>query len=102
MSVFISRENFAKLGVTPTQTSKTLILAGTEYTVTIPAKTKRIIIGMQSGSNQFFYGWNTGEVLFPVPAGAFRDISDIHIDETTLYLRCDDASGEVIIIEYWL
>ena len=103
-SVFISREQFAKLGVTPAQTTKTLTLANTEYSVALPTGTKRVIFGLRSGSYSFRYGWATGETNFTVPAGAFRDVSDIHLDDTTtttIYFICPDVAGEVMEIEYW-
>ena len=105
MAVFISREQFARLGVTPAQTTKTLTLANTEYSVDLPAGVKRVIFGLRSGGYSFRYGFTTGETYFTVPAGAFRDISDVHLDDTTttaIYFICPDSAGEIVEIEYWL
>jgi hypothetical protein len=104
MAVFISREQFAKLGVAPAQKTLTLTLANTEYSTTVPIGTKRVIFGLRSGSYSFRYGWVTTETNFTVPAGAFRDVSEIHLDDTavtTIYFICPDAAGEILEIEYW-
>lgn len=100
--VFISRENIAKLGLDPAQEPLTLTDANTEYSFEIPDGTKRLIIGIRSGGYSFRYGWATGNMNFTVPAGAFRDISDVHLVGKTLYAICPDAAGQILEIEYFL
>jgi len=102
MGIFISRENFDRLGVAPAQTTLSLPTAGVEASYTIPDKCKRLIFGLRSGSYSFKYGFATGAEEFTVPAGAFRDISDVYLVSQVLWVKCDEASGQTLEIEYWL
>lgn len=102
MGIFISRENLDRLGVAPAQDTKILTLQSTEYSWTVPDGCKRVVFGLRSGSYSLKYGWATAELNFTVPAGAFRDVSDIYLVSQTLWFKCDDAAGEVVEIEYFL
>ena len=99
--VFISREQLAKLGIDPAQATLTLTTAGTEYSYTVPTRVKRIIIGLRSGSYAFTYGWATGDRQFTVPAGTYRDISDVYLVGKTLFVSCADAGAQTLEIEYF-
>lgn len=99
--IFISRENIEKLGTIPTQATLTLTTAGTQYSYTIPDGTKRLIFGLRSGSFTFTYGFVDGTRNFTVPAGVFRDISDVHLNGRTLYVSCADSGGQTLEIESW-
>ena len=101
-AVFISRENVEKLGLDPVQTTVALTVAGTEYSFTVPDGTKRLIFGLRSGSYSFQYGWATSALNFTVPAGVFRDVSDVHMNGKTLFIKCADASSQTLEVEYWL
>src|SRR3990167_975446 len=101
--IFISREALAKLGIDPAQDTLTLTALSTEYSFSVPTGTKRIIFGMRSGSFGFQYGWATGQLRFSVPAGVFRDVSDVYLVGETIYFQTADAgaAGSIIEIEYW-
>ena len=99
--IFISREVLARVGIDGTQDTKTLTLANTEYSWTVPDNVKRLIFGMRSGNTSFRYGWSTGATNFTVPTGAFRDCSDVYLVGKTLFLICPDNAAEVIELEYW-
>lgn len=99
--IFISREALARVGIDGANTTQTLTNANTEYSYTVPDNVKRLIFGMRSGSYSFRYGWSAGQTNFTVPAGAFRDLSDVYLVSQTLYLICPDAAGETIELEYW-
>ena len=100
--IFISRENLDRLGLDPTQTTLALTTAGTEYSFTVPDNTKRLIIGLRSGAYNFTYGWVTTTRNFTVPAGVYRDISDVYLVGKTLFVSCADASAQTLEIEYFL
>lgn len=102
MAIFISRDSFDRLGTAPVQTTLALPTAGVEASFTIPDKCKRLIFGLRSGSYSFSYGFATGETQFTVPAGAFRDISDVYLVSQVLWVKCDEASNQTLEIEYWL
>lgn len=99
--VFISRENLAKLGINPSQDTLTLTLANTEYSIAVPNKSNRVIFGLRSGSYSIKYGWATGALNFTVPAGVFRDISDVYLVSQTLFFKCVDSAGEIVELEFW-
>lgn len=99
--IYISRNNLEKLGTAPTQTTLTLTLANTEYSYTVPEGVKRLIIGLRSGSYSFRYGWVTTVTNFTVPAGSYRDISEVYLAGKTLFVICPDSAGETLEIEYW-
>ena len=102
MAIFISRENIDRLGITGAQTTLTLTVAGTEYSYIVPEGCKRLIIGLRSGGYNFQYGWATGATQFTVPAGSYRDISDVYLSGHTLFVKCADASAQTLEIEYWV
>ena len=99
--IFISRENLARLGIDGSQATQTLTLANTEYSVSIASGVKRLIFGMRSGDYSFRYGFSAGATNFTVPAGSYRDISDVYLVSQTLYLICPDIAGKIIEIETW-
>lgn len=100
--IFISRENLDKLGVDPVQNTVTLTSIDTEFSFTVPDNTVRLIFGMRSGSFNFQYGWATGALEFTVPAGAFRDISDVYlVGETIFFTVGAGGINSVIEIESW-
>ncbi len=101
MPDLLSRETLQRLGVTPASTTLTLTLSATEYTYTIPDGTKRLIFKLRSGSYDFQYGWATGQLNITVPASVVRDMSDINLDSKTLFVKCNDAAGQVLEIEYF-
>ena len=89
-----------KLGIDPTQTTVSLTNANTEYSYTVPDKTVRLVFRLRNAFD-ISYGWATGERVFTLPAGSFRDISDVILTTKVLYFSCAEA-GQTVEVEYFL
>lgn len=105
MPSHISRNSLEVTGRTPTTDSVTLTLVSTEYTFSLPAKCVQFGIQLRTGAYDLKYAYATGGVFMVVPAGSPGGfVNDIHTGDgtLTLYLKCDDAAGQIVDITYWL
>ena len=101
----ISREQLQVTGRTPTVDSVTLTLANTEYTFALPAKTVKYRIQLVGQSYDLFYSYASGGTFISIPAGSPGLTEEfIHTGDSTLtiYLKCVDAAGQIVRVEYWL
>lgn len=103
MTNTLSRENFHRTGVSPVSDSITLTNSATEYTYTPPVDTKKLWFQMRNASYDLKWAFGSGGVFIVAPAGSTGVfLEGIYLDGTQiLYLKCDDAAGQIIDILYW-
>lgn len=93
------------LPTTVTHTATTLTNANTEYTLTVPANTRRLSFKCRT-SYVMRFAWVTGKVASAVdpyqtlPAGAEYSTGDVLLGASTLYLASAQA-GVVVEAEMW-
>lgn len=106
MSVDISRETRDNVVLLPgTTSSVTLTLSGTEYTFSVPASTKKIGFQLRTQAYDLKYAWASGGVFITIPAGSpgfFLNDVNATKEGATLYLKCDDAAGQIVDIDYYI
>ena len=98
---FISRENEEKLGRIPSTDTLTLTNQSTEYSIAILTGTKILAFKMRTIDFDAVYGFATGALNLTLNAGERRTIDNINLVDRTLFLRCNQAAGKIIEIEFW-
>lgn len=81
----------------------TLTNAGTEYSQTLPANTRKVLIRVRSGASDLKLAYTSGESgtkYITIPAGSSKYLEGIYIKGETLYFQSPTAS-EVVEIEAW-
>ena len=104
MSSNISRHNLEILGRTPTTDSVTLTLADTEYTFAFPARCVKYRIQLRGSLYDLKYAHASGGVFMVIPAGSpglTEEFINTGDDTRTVYLKCTDAAGQIVDIEYY-
>ena len=89
------------MGILPGTDTVSLTTINTEYTYSVPSGTKILVIKLSTIDFAVKYGWATGATNITLAAGERRTIDNIHLVDQTLYLKCTEASGVTIEIEYF-
>lgn len=89
------------MGINPAYDSKTLTNQTTQYSWTVPEKTKKLAFHIRTLDYDLKYSFTTGGPYIIVPAGGSRILDNVYLEGKTLYLQCDGAAGKVVDIESW-
>lgn len=77
----------------------TLTLQNTVYTYAVPKGTQRVDFRLRSGDYSLLYSYDNFTNYFTLPAGSIKTLSDVNLEDKTLYFKCADAASEVVEIE---
>jgi len=88
----------------PTVTNVTMTAANTEYSHTVQANTKKLLIKERSGGSSVklcYTSGASGTTYITIPAGSSKYLEATWLRGIVLYFQCPDA-GNVLEIEEWL
>lgn len=92
------------LGVkTPTIFNKTITNSNTEYSQALPARTKKVLIKVRSGTKTLklaYVNGESGSKYITIPVGSSKYLEGAYLSGLTLYFQCPSA-GQVAEIEVW-